>query len=124
MGNKGYDFARASAAVRDGTVDLVSFATLFLANPDLPERFRRGAALTRPTGRLSMAAAQKATPIIRRWPTDGFSAASNSQPRRQVAEILCCDVDRHRRLLLATVGAGFVRARDVGGCKAEPGGGF
>jgi len=52
MGNKGYDFARANAAVRDGIVDLVSFATLFLANPDLPERFRRGAGLNpadRPT---------------------------------------------------------------------------
>ena len=45
IGNKGYDLARANAAVRDGIVDLVSFAALFLANPDLPERFRRGAAL-------------------------------------------------------------------------------
>lgn len=52
MGNKGYDFARANVAVRDGIVDLVSFATLFLANPDLPERFRRSAPLNpadRPT---------------------------------------------------------------------------
>ena len=48
MGNKGYDLARANAALREGTVDLVSFATLFLANPDLPERFRRGAALNAP----------------------------------------------------------------------------
>ena len=48
MGNKGYDLARANAALRDGTVDLVSFATLFLANPDLPERFRRNAALNPP----------------------------------------------------------------------------
>jgi N-ethylmaleimide reductase len=48
MGNKGYNFARANAAVRGGVVDLVSFATLFLANPDLPERFRRGAELNTP----------------------------------------------------------------------------
>jgi N-ethylmaleimide reductase len=48
MGNKGYDLARANAAIHDGTVDLVSFATLFLANPDLPERFRRGAQLNAP----------------------------------------------------------------------------
>jgi len=48
MGNKGYDLGRADAALRDGTVDLVSFAALFLANPDLPERFRRGAALNPP----------------------------------------------------------------------------
>ena len=48
IGNKGYDLARANAALRDGTVDLVSFATLFLANPDLPERFGRNAALNPP----------------------------------------------------------------------------
>jgi N-ethylmaleimide reductase len=42
MLNKGYDFARANAAIRDGTADMVSFAALFLANPDLPERLRRG----------------------------------------------------------------------------------
>jgi N-ethylmaleimide reductase len=48
IGNKGYDFERANAVVREGIVDLVSFAALFLANPDLPERFRRGAALNPP----------------------------------------------------------------------------
>jgi N-ethylmaleimide reductase len=42
IGNKGYDLARANAVIRDGSADLVSFAALFLANPDLPERFRRG----------------------------------------------------------------------------------
>ena len=66
IGNKGYDLARANAAVRDGTVDLVSFAALFLANPDLPERFRRGAGLNPPTARRSMRAAKRATPTIRR----------------------------------------------------------
>jgi N-ethylmaleimide reductase len=48
IGNKGYDLARANVLLGDGTVDLVSFATLFLANPDLPERFRRSAALNPP----------------------------------------------------------------------------
>ncbi len=48
IGNKGYDFARADAAIRDGTVDLIAFATLFLANPDLPERFRRGGPFNAP----------------------------------------------------------------------------
>jgi N-ethylmaleimide reductase len=48
MGNKGYDLNRADAAIRDGTADLVSFATLFLANPDLPERFRRGGPFNAP----------------------------------------------------------------------------
>jgi len=42
IGNKGYDLTRANATLRDGTADLISFAALFLANPDLPERFRRG----------------------------------------------------------------------------------
>jgi N-ethylmaleimide reductase len=48
IGNKGYDLARANAALADGIVDLVSFAALFLANPDLPERFRRNATLNPP----------------------------------------------------------------------------
>jgi N-ethylmaleimide reductase len=42
MGNKGYDLARANAVIHHGWADLVSFAVLFLANPDLPIRFRRG----------------------------------------------------------------------------------
>jgi N-ethylmaleimide reductase len=42
MLNKGYDLPRANAAIAEGTGDLVSFAALFLANPDLPERLRRG----------------------------------------------------------------------------------
>ncbi len=46
--NKGYDLVRANAAIADGTADLVSFATLFLANPDLPERLRRGGPLNPP----------------------------------------------------------------------------
>jgi N-ethylmaleimide reductase len=40
--NKGYDAARANAAIKQGVADLIAFATLFLANPDLPERLRRG----------------------------------------------------------------------------------
>jgi N-ethylmaleimide reductase len=42
--NKAYDRDRANAVLRSGTADLVSFATLFIANPDLAERFRCGAA--------------------------------------------------------------------------------
>jgi N-ethylmaleimide reductase len=42
IGNKGYDLQRANAVIRDGAADLISFAALFLANPDLPERLRRG----------------------------------------------------------------------------------
>jgi N-ethylmaleimide reductase len=48
IANKGYDRERANAVIRDGVADLVSFAALYLANPDLPERFRRDAALNAP----------------------------------------------------------------------------
>jgi N-ethylmaleimide reductase len=46
--NKAYDLDRANAVLRSGAADLVSFATLFIANPDLPERFRRGAPVNPP----------------------------------------------------------------------------
>jgi N-ethylmaleimide reductase len=48
IANKAYDLARANAVLRDGSADLVSFATLFIANPDLPERLRRGAPFNPP----------------------------------------------------------------------------
>ena len=48
MGNKGYDLARANAVIQAGCADLVSFAVLFLANPDLPVRFRRGGPFNAP----------------------------------------------------------------------------
>ena len=48
MANFGYTFARAEAALRAGRADLISFGKLFLANPDLPERFGRGAPLNAP----------------------------------------------------------------------------
>jgi N-ethylmaleimide reductase len=43
IANKAYDLPRANAALRDGAADLISFATLYIANPDLAERLRRGA---------------------------------------------------------------------------------
>src|ERR1700683_1951889 len=46
--NKAYDLERANAVLRSGAADLVSFATLFIANPDLTERFRRGAPFNTP----------------------------------------------------------------------------
>ncbi len=46
--NIGYDQPTAQALVNAGAVDAVSFGALFLANPDLPERFKRGAALNAP----------------------------------------------------------------------------
>jgi N-ethylmaleimide reductase len=43
VANKAYDLARANAVLSAGDADLISFATLFIANPDLPERLRRSA---------------------------------------------------------------------------------
>ncbi|HUH79597.1 MAG TPA: alkene reductase [Methanoregula sp.] len=45
--NGGYDAAGAERVLAAGLADLVSFGVFFLANPDLPERFRRGAPLNR-----------------------------------------------------------------------------
>jgi N-ethylmaleimide reductase len=42
IANRAYDGARGDAIIAEGAADLVSFATLYLANPDLPERLRRG----------------------------------------------------------------------------------
>jgi N-ethylmaleimide reductase len=48
MANLGYDREKAKAAIASGHADLVSFGTLFLANPDLVARFRAGAELNTP----------------------------------------------------------------------------
>lgn len=48
MTNWDYDRDKANAAIARGDADLVSFGKLFIANPDLPERFKLGAALNQP----------------------------------------------------------------------------
>jgi N-ethylmaleimide reductase len=48
MTNGGYDRDRAERVLEAGKADLVSFGRLFLANPDLPERFKKGAPLNEP----------------------------------------------------------------------------
>lgn len=45
--NGGYDREGGNMAVGDGYADLVSYGRLFLANPDLPERFRNNAGLNK-----------------------------------------------------------------------------
>ena len=44
----GYTLERANAALQSGLADLVAFGQLYLANPDLVERFRRAAPLNAP----------------------------------------------------------------------------
>ncbi len=46
--NNGYDFVTAQQAVTSGAADAIAFGRLLLANPDLVERFRQGAALNTP----------------------------------------------------------------------------
>jgi N-ethylmaleimide reductase len=48
VANMGYTAEEAAAAIAEGRLDAVAFGTTFLANPDLPERFRRGAELQAP----------------------------------------------------------------------------
>ncbi len=48
VANGGYDKARANAAIASGAADAVALGVLFLANPDLVERFRRDAPLNAP----------------------------------------------------------------------------
>jgi N-ethylmaleimide reductase len=46
--NNGYDFASAQEALKQGKTDAIAFGRMLLANPDLVERFRRGAPLNQP----------------------------------------------------------------------------
>jgi N-ethylmaleimide reductase len=57
--NGGFDLAAANAAIARGEADLVAFGAPFLANPDLPERFRQGAALNAPDQATFYAGEQK-----------------------------------------------------------------
>lgn len=48
MANGGFDLERANQTISEGVADLISFGQLYIANPDLPERFKKGAALNTP----------------------------------------------------------------------------
>lgn len=45
---QGYDYETGNAVIQRGDADLVAFGKLFIANPDLPLRFRTGAPLNEP----------------------------------------------------------------------------
>lgn len=47
IANGAYDKERGNAAIKNNLADAVAFASLFLANPDLPERFKTDAALNK-----------------------------------------------------------------------------
>lgn len=46
--NEGYDAQTAEAAIAAGDAEAAAFGKLYIANPDLPERFRSNAALNEP----------------------------------------------------------------------------
>jgi N-ethylmaleimide reductase len=48
IANMAYDKASGEAELEKGTAKLISFGTLFLANPDLPRRFELDAPLNQP----------------------------------------------------------------------------
>ena len=48
MANNGYDFELANKVLAAGEADVIAFGKLFISNPDLVERFRRGAPLNAP----------------------------------------------------------------------------
>ena len=48
MANQDYDKAKANAALADGHADLIAFGVLYIANPDLVERFAKDAPLNMP----------------------------------------------------------------------------
>lgn len=45
VANEGFDLASGNAALAAGDADGIAFGKLFISNPDLPRRFREGAAL-------------------------------------------------------------------------------
>ena len=48
IANNAYTRERAEQALLRGDADMVAFGKLYIANPDLPERFAQGAALNEP----------------------------------------------------------------------------
>jgi 2,4-dienoyl-CoA reductase-like NADH-dependent reductase (Old Yellow Enzyme family) len=48
IANEGFDLKGAEAALTSGDADAVAFGKIFIANPDLPLRFRKGAELNPP----------------------------------------------------------------------------
>jgi N-ethylmaleimide reductase len=48
MVNGGYTAGSGNAAIVNGDADTIAFGKLYIANPDLPERFRLGTPLNSP----------------------------------------------------------------------------
>ena len=55
--------ATGNAAIARGEADLVAFGVPFLANPDLPQRYRTGASLNAPDQATFYAGEEKGTQL-------------------------------------------------------------
>jgi N-ethylmaleimide reductase len=57
--NGGYDAEKGNEAIQKGEADLISYGILFLANPDLPDRFKKNAPLNAPDVKTYYAGEEK-----------------------------------------------------------------
>lgn len=57
--NAGYDAVTGAAALRAGEAEMIAYGRHFLANPDLVDRIRRGAAMNQPDARTFYTEGQK-----------------------------------------------------------------
>ncbi|SRR5690554_6825149 len=59
IANTAYTRETSEDELQRGTVDMISYASLFLANPDLPKRFETGAQLNQPESETFYAGAER-----------------------------------------------------------------
>lgn len=69
----GFDHDTAEAWLQESKADLIAFGRKFLANPDLPERFRQRAPLNQDDPSTYYGGGAKGIPIIRRWARSAVS---------------------------------------------------
>lgn len=76
----GYTHERANAVLHEGVADLVAFGQFFIANPDLPERFKRNAPLNPPDRDSFYGGTVKVISITRHWKKAGWPEAACCSP--------------------------------------------
>lgn len=67
IANAGYDKISAEAEIEKGIAKIVSFGTLFLANPDLPKRFENDAPLNEPDRATMFGGGREGVSLSERW---------------------------------------------------------
>jgi len=82
--NGGFDRAKADAALAAGDADLVSFGVPYIANPDLAQRLRTGAALNKPDPSTFYVVGPRASPTIPRFQRGERKRPASPGPLRSV----------------------------------------